>query len=59
MLTTSRENRDIEAAYQLGVNSYIVKPVDFLAFAEVVKTIKVYWLLTNEPPFRDNPSGDP
>ena len=54
VLTTSRENKDIEAAYQLGVSSYIVKPVDFLAFAEVVKTIKVYWLLTNEPPFRES-----
>jgi two-component system response regulator len=53
VLTTSRENKDIEAAYQLGVNSYIVKPVDFLAFADVVKTIKVYWLLTNEYPFQD------
>jgi CheY-like chemotaxis protein len=53
VLTTSRENTDIEAAYQLGVNSYIVKPVDFLAFADVVKTIKMYWLLTNEAPFQD------
>jgi two-component system response regulator len=52
-MTTSRESRDIEAAYGLGVNSYIVKPVDFLTFTEVVKSIKVYWLLTNEPPFRD------
>jgi CheY-like chemotaxis protein len=52
VMTTSRENADIEAAYRLGVNSYIVKPVDFPAFMEVVKTIKVYWLLTNEPPFR-------
>jgi len=53
VMTTSRESRDIEAAYGLGVNSYIVKPVDFLTFTEVVKSIKVYWLLTNEPPFRD------
>jgi CheY-like chemotaxis protein len=53
VLTTSRENKDVEAAYQLGVNSYIVKPVDFLAFADVVRTIKVYWLLTNEYPFQD------
>jgi two-component system, response regulator len=53
VLTTSRENRDIDAAYRLGVNSYIVKPVDFLAFADVAKTIKVYWLLTNEPPFME------
>ena len=51
VLTTSRENSDIGAAYELGVNSYIVKPVDFLAFAELAKTIKIYWLLTNEPPF--------
>ena len=54
VLTTSRENEDIEAAYQLGVNSYIVKPVDFTAFAELVKTIQVYWLLTNQPPFPTN-----
>jgi CheY-like chemotaxis protein len=53
VMTTSRENRDIETAYGLGVNSYIVKPVDFLTFTEVVKSIKVYWLLTNEPPFGD------
>src|SRR4029453_16785559 len=53
VLTTSRENEDIAAAYQLGVNSYIVKPVDFLAFADVVKTIKMYWLLTNEYPYQD------
>ncbi|MCX6546427.1 MAG: response regulator [Acidobacteria bacterium] len=51
VLTTSRENADIGAAYELGVNSYIVKPVDFAAFAEVVKHINVYWILTNEPPF--------
>ena len=54
VLTTSRENGDIEAAYKLGVNSYIVKPVDFVAFAEVVRTIKMYWLLTNEPAFPAN-----
>ena len=51
MLTTSREHDDIAAAYQLGVNSYIVKPVDFFSFAEVVKHIKMYWILTNEAPF--------
>ncbi|MGE5568935.1 MAG: response regulator [Rhodospirillales bacterium] len=54
VLTTSRESEDIEAAYALGVNSYIVKPVDSTAFAEVIKTIKVYWLLINEQPFRAN-----
>jgi CheY-like chemotaxis protein len=51
VVTTSRENTDINRAYELGVNSYVVKPVDFAAFANVVKQIKVYWLLTNEPPF--------
>jgi two-component system response regulator len=51
VLTTSRENSDITHAYELGVNSYIVKPVDFTSFAEVIKSIKVFWLLTNEPPF--------
>ena len=54
VLTTSRENGDIEAAYKLGVNSYVVKPVDFVAFAEVIRTIKMYWLLTNEPAFPTN-----
>jgi len=54
ILTTSRENADIETAYQLGVNSYIVKPVDFGSFTEVVKNIKMYWVLTNEPPFSLN-----
>jgi CheY-like chemotaxis protein len=54
VMTTSRENRDIDAAYELGVNSYIVKPVDFQTFTEVVKNIKVYWLLTNEPPFPES-----
>jgi CheY-like chemotaxis protein len=51
VLTTSRQNDDIQAAYQMGVNSYIVKPVDFPTFAEVVRNINVYWLLTNVPPF--------
>ena len=53
VMTTSRENTDIQTAYQLGVNSYVIKPVDFAAFAEVVKNIKIYWLLTNESPFRN------
>jgi CheY-like chemotaxis protein len=56
VVTTSRENADISRAYELGVNSYIVKPVDFAAFTEVVRQIKFYWLLTNEPPFPD-PAG--
>lgn len=51
ILTTSRENTDIATAYGLGVNSYVVKPVNFDSFSEVVKNIQMYWILTNEPPF--------
>jgi hypothetical protein len=51
VVTTSHENADISRAYELGANSYIVKPVDFNSFTEVVKSIKVYWLLTNQPPY--------
>ena len=51
VLTTSREITDIATAYRLGVNSYIVKPVDFAAFTDVVDAIKTYWLRLNEPPF--------
>lgn len=51
IITTSSENTDISRAYELGANSFIVKPVDFNSFAEVVKKIKFYWLLENRPPF--------
>ena len=50
ILTTSSENSDIKRAYEFGVNAYIVKPVDFDAFVEVVKNIKMDWLLSNDPP---------
>jgi len=53
VLTTSRQDSDVAAAYRLGVNSYIVKPVDFVEFAEVAKRIEMYWVLTNVPPFVD------
>jgi len=51
VLTTSRDRQDIDVAYGLGVNSYVVKPIDFRTFADIVGMIKSYWLLTNEPPF--------
>lgn len=54
VLTTSRENSDIAVAYELGVNAYIVKPVDFVSFTEVVQRVKMFWILTNEPPFPTN-----
>lgn len=50
VLTSSHEDRDIVETYQLGVNSYIVKPVDFDQFAEAVQQLGYYWLLLNQPP---------
>ena len=50
VLTSSREEPDIEKAYALGANSYIVKPVDFDAFARAVSDVGLYWLLLNHPP---------
>ncbi len=47
-LTTSGEDRDIQAAYDLGVNSYIVKPVDFDNFMDVAQQIELYWCVLNE-----------
>lgn len=49
ILTTSTESTDVKSAYQLGVNSYIVKPVDFSKFMEVAKQIELYWCLLNQP----------
>jgi two-component system response regulator len=49
VLTSSREESDVLASYELGVNSYIRKPVDFDKFTESVRTIGLYWLLLNEP----------
>jgi two-component system response regulator len=50
ILTSSREDPDIKAAYDLGANSYVVKPVDFDAFLEAMSHVGFYWLLVNQPP---------
>jgi two-component system response regulator len=49
ILTSSSEHSDIEAAYALGVNSYVVKPVDYETFMDIVGRMGRYWLLLNEP----------
>ncbi|MBI3765473.1 MAG: response regulator [Ignavibacteriales bacterium] len=50
MLTSSREESDLVQSYNLGVNSYVVKPVYFKEFIESVKNLGVFWALINEPP---------
>jgi two-component system response regulator len=50
MLTSSREEGDLLSSYALGVNSYIVKPVDFEQFAEVISQVGMYWVLANQAP---------
>jgi CheY-like chemotaxis protein len=52
VLTSSREERDIVDSYKLGVNSYIVKPVDFEQFSDAIRHVGFYWLLLNQPPSR-------
>jgi two-component system response regulator len=49
VLTSSKENPDIEQAYLLGANSYIVKPVDFESFQKIVNDLGIYWLSHNQP----------
>jgi two-component system response regulator len=50
VLTSSREDRDLVESYELGVNSYIVKPIDFSSFIDTASTLGLYWLLLNQPP---------
>jgi two-component system response regulator len=50
MLTSSAEDRDVMESYELGVNSYIVKPVDFEQFSETARQLGYYWLLVNKQP---------
>jgi CheY-like chemotaxis protein len=50
ILTSSRQEGDLLAGYQLGVNAYVVKPVDFNEFVEAVRELGVFWVMVNEPP---------
>jgi CheY-like chemotaxis protein len=52
ILTTSDEERDMIRSYELGVNSYIQKPVDFNQFIEATKTLGLYWIVLNRVPFQ-------
>jgi CheY-like chemotaxis protein len=50
VLTSSREERDMMRSYQLGVNAYVVKPVDFHEFVNAVRELGVFWAVINQPP---------
>jgi len=50
MVTSSREEQDLVRSYQLGVNAYVVKPVDFGQFVESIKQVGFFWAIINEPP---------
>ncbi len=50
VLTSSRDHTDVNRAYDLGANSYLVKPVAFEALMDIVKTLNLYWLILNQPP---------
>ncbi|MEJ1160656.1 response regulator [Prosthecomicrobium sp. N25] len=52
MLTSSREERDLVRSYELGVNAFVVKPVEFNAFFEAIQDLGMFWAILNEPPPR-------
>jgi CheY-like chemotaxis protein len=54
IMTSSKEERDLVASYDLGANSYIQKPVDFDQFRETIKSVGLYWLVINQPPIVEN-----
>jgi CheY-like chemotaxis protein len=50
IMTSSKEEQDMVRSYELGVNSFVVKPLDFDAFSKAVSELGLYWVLTNQPP---------
>lgn len=50
ILTSSREEKDLVEGYRLGINAYVVKPVDFHEFVEAIKSLGSFWIILNEPP---------
>ena len=52
ILTSSREEEDLARSYQLGANSYVVKPVDFQQFGDTIRQLGLFWAVVNEPPRR-------
>ena len=57
VMTSSQEQRDVVDSYQLGVNSYVVKPVDFDGFSKAVSELGCYWVLLNQPPEQNGTQG--
>lgn len=58
IMTSSREDRDLQAAYRLGVNAYVVKPMQFKDFVDAVKQVGAFWAVLNEPPPGSAPRGE-
>jgi two-component system response regulator len=58
MMTSSREEKDLLASYELGVNAYVVKPMKFADFVEAVKQVGVFWAVVNEVPPMSRSAGD-
>lgn len=50
VMTSSAEDRDLQACYNLGVNSYVVKPLDFQQFVDISRQVGFYWMMLNQPP---------
>jgi two-component system response regulator len=59
VLTSSYDERDVIESYNVGANSYIVKPVDFVQFTEAMRTLNLYWLLLNRSPSSGTPAPTP